>query len=466
MKSFSADITTALDAIKDGIYVLDKDLNTLYVNKAYEEITGLSYELLKTKTPHDILREGLASNSVSLIVHEKKCPASLIQTFPNKKTALLSGVPIFNHNREMTHIIITVSDVTAQSKLYERLMREKILTETEQTDIKKIAESHIIYKSPLMQKIVSFVIRLAKTDSPVLITGETGVGKEVIANLIYQTSLRSEKPYVVINCASIPSNLAESELFGYVDGAFTGAKKGGHAGVFERAHTGTVFLDEIGELSLDLQSKLLRTLQEYTVTRIGDNKNQKVDFRVIAATNRNLLEMVEEGKFRSDLYYRLNVININIPPLRVRKEDILPLIEFKINKLNTKYQSEKKFDQDALHYILEYDWPGNVRELNNAIERIYLCSEENIISTEDIFLYGNIHPHQVTLFSALPQKDDTVFEITPLKNTFSLKEKIAEYEKQLIIDTLKSTKSMREAAKVLDVDPSTLTRKCQQYKIN
>lgn len=461
MKGLDGNITGALDAIKEGIYVLDAELNTLYVNKAYEKITGLSYDLLKHKTAYDNVREGLTSNSVSIIVAEKKAPVSLIQRFPNGKTALITGTPVFDKDRVLTNVIVTVSDVTEKNNLYEKLIREKIFMETEEDDIKKVAESLIVYKSAMMEKIVSFVVRLAKTDSPVLITGETGVGKEVIANLIYQTSLRADKPFVVINCAAIPPNLAESELFGYVDGAFTGAKKGGYAGVFERAHTGTVFLDEIGELPLDLQSKLLRTLQEYTVTRIGDNKSRKVDFRVIAATNRNLLEMAQEEKFRSDLYYRLNVINVNIPPLRARKEDLIPLIEMKVNKLNTKYHTEKFFQQDALDYLMEYDWPGNVRELHNAIERIHLCAERSAITREDVFLYGNIHPAVSNMPPSAPKMAEE-----PSAPQASLKTQLAEYEKKLILETLKTTRSMKEAAKALDIDPSTLTRKCQQYQIN
>ena len=467
MKRIATNLTNALDAIKEGLYVLDEELNTLYVNKAYEKITGLSYELLKNKTAYDIVREGLTSNSVSILVAEKRCPISMIQQFPNGKTALITGTPVFNNNDELTNIIVTVSDVTEKNNLYETLIREKIFMETEEEDLKKIADSLIVYKSAMMEKIVSFAIRLAKTDSPILITGETGVGKEVVARLIHQTSLRSEKPFVVINCAAIPPNLAESELFGYVDGAFTGAKKGGYAGIFERAHTGTVFLDEIGELSLDLQSKLLRTLQEYTVTRIGDNKIRKVDFRVIAATNRNLLEMAEQEKFRSDLYYRLNVINVNIPPLRARTEDIPPLIEMKINKLNTKYQSEKTIEKNALHLLLRYRWPGNVRELHNTIERIYLCAELNTITAEDVILYGNIHP-ALSVDSA-PDVPASIHSDPPAASAadtpISLKSQLAEYEKKLIFETLKDAKSMKEAAKMLDIDPSTLTRKCQQYQI-
>lgn len=467
MKELAQNITNALDAIKEGIYVLDKDLNTLYVNKAYEKITGLSYTLLKHKSAYDNLREGLTSNAVSPIVLEKKCPVSLIQKFPNGKTALITGTPVFDKEQTLTNVIVTVSDVTEKNNLYETLIREKIFTETELEDTRKIAESLIVYQSAMMEKIVSFVIRLAKTDSPVLITGETGVGKEVIAKLIYQTSLRSDKPFVVINCAAIPPNLAESELFGYVDGAFTGAKKGGYMGIFERAHTGTVFLDEIGELSLDLQSKLLRTLQEYTVTRIGDTKSRKVDFRVIAATNRNLFEMAQEEKFRSDLYYRLNVINVNIPPLRARIEDIVPLIDMKINKLNTKYHTEKYFEKKALDYLLHYPWPGNVRELHNTIERIYLCAEKDVITLEDIQLYGSIRPEDKT--PPKPTADSEPFSDTAPSlqaEQTSLKTQLAAYEKKLITDALHTCRSMKDAARLLDIDPSTLTRKCQQYQIN
>lgn len=482
MKQLPVDLIKALDAIREGIYVLDQNLNTLYVNKAYEKITGLTYSLLSTKTAYDIHSEGLTSNAVSPLVLEKRAPVSLIQTFSTGKTALLTGTPVFDENRELVNVVITVSDVTEQNNLYEKLIRQKVLTETTEDDIKKIAESLIVYKSPLMEKIVSFSTRLAKTDSPVLITGETGVGKELIAKLIFQTSLRSKNPFVVINCAAIPANLAESELFGYVDGAFTGAKKGGYAGIFERAHTGTVFLDEIGELPLALQSKLLRTLQEYTVARIGGNKSIKVDFRVIAATNRNLTEMVNQGTFRSDLYYRLNVINVNIPPLRMRNEDILPLIELKMKKLNARYSLKKIFSSLALEYLQQYEWPGNVRELHNTIERIFHCTEGNTLTIADIINFApshslgtdslNIQPpvkNQTCLAPRIPSLD--LASNTPQTlasedaKQISLKSKIVEYEKMLIIESFSKTKSMKDAAKILDIDPSTLTRKCQQYGI-
>lgn len=482
MKQLPVDLIKALDAIREGIYVLDQNLNTLYVNKAYEKITGLSYSLLSTKTAYDIHSEGLTSNAVSPLVLEKRAPVSLIQTFSTGKTALLTGTPVFDENRKLVNVVITVSDVTEQNNLYEKLIRQKVLTETTEDDIKKIAASLIVYKSPLMEKIVSFSTRLAKTDSPVLITGETGVGKELIAKLIFQTSLRSKNPFVVINCAAIPANLAESELFGYVDGAFTGAKKGGYAGIFERAHTGTVFLDEIGELPLELQSKLLRTLQEYTVARIGGNKSIKVDFRVIAATNRNLTEMVSQGTFRSDLYYRLNVINVNIPPLRMRNEDILPLIELKMKKLNARYSINKSFSSLALEYLQQYPWPGNVRELHNTIERIFLCTEENTLTVADIINFShspslgtdplNIHAStkKQSCFTpktpsvALNSNQSQVLAAEDTKQG-SLKLKVVEYEKTLIFESFSKSKSMKEAAKILDIDPSTLTRKCQQYGI-
>jgi len=251
-------------------------------------------------------------------------------------------------------------------------------------ELEELLEFDIVAQSPVMKRIVEIARKVANFDTTVLITGESGVGKEVLARYIHGKSRRKDKPFVAVNCASIPESLLEAELFGYEKGAFTGAYTS-RKGLIEEANGGTLFLDEVGELPLSLQPKILRFLQEKELKPLGSTKVKKVNVRVICATNRNLEDLVKEGKFREDLYYRLNVIRIHIPPLRERKEDILPLALFFIKKLSKKYGiQEKKLSPSAVKELLSYEWKGNVRELENVIERTLLLTEGDTI--EKIFL--------------------------------------------------------------------------------
>ncbi|RUM30662.1 MAG: sigma-54-dependent Fis family transcriptional regulator [Aquifex sp.] len=251
-------------------------------------------------------------------------------------------------------------------------------------ELEELLEFDVVAQSPVMKRVVEIAKRVANFDTTVLITGESGVGKEVLARYIHNKSRRKEKPFIAVNCACIPENLLEAELFGYEKGAFTGAYTS-KKGLIEEANGGTLFLDEVGELPLSLQPKILRFLQEKELKPLGSTKVKKVNVRVICATNRNLEDLVKEGKFREDLYYRLNVIRIHIPPLRERKEDILPLALFFIKKLSKKYGiQEKKLSPSAVKELLSYEWKGNVRELENVIERTLLLTEGDTI--EKIFL--------------------------------------------------------------------------------
>ncbi len=249
-------------------------------------------------------------------------------------------------------------------------------------------DADFVFKSRKMQETLELVKKVANTDATVLLSGETGTGKEVIARLIHKSSNRSKQPFISINCASIPSNLLESELFGYERGAFSGAIKS-HKGKFEQANKGTLLLDEISEMPLELQAKLLRVLQEKIVDRLGSNESFKIDVRIICTTNKNLTEQVKSGLFREDLFYRISVFPIYLSPLRERTEDIPYFIEFFIKKYQAKFQKNiYGISKDALEILLNYDWPGNVRELENTIERAIILSKNEILQKEDIFLHG------------------------------------------------------------------------------
>lgn len=246
-----------------------------------------------------------------------------------------------------------------------------------------IKKTEFIGQSPAIKEILSIINKLSKTDSTVLIMGESGTGKELVAKMIHQKSTRATKPFIPVNCGAIPSELLESELFGHEKGAFTGAVYS-RPGRFELAHEGTIFLDEIGDMPLHLQVKILRVIQERTFERIGSTKPLHVNVRIIAATNKNLENEVKEGKFREDLYWRLNVVPLLIPPLRERKEDIPILCEYFINKFSEKFGYELKIKSDAFDLLLNYHWPGNVRELENLIERLYVLSENGVITINDL----------------------------------------------------------------------------------
>jgi transcriptional regulator with PAS, ATPase and Fis domain len=314
----------------------------------------------------------------------------------------------------------------------------------------------IIACSEKMQEVVRKVKQVALVDCIVLLTGETGVGKGVIAKLLHAMSSRKEGPFVQVNCGAIPDALLESELFGYENGAFTGARREGKPGKFELADNGTIFLDEIGDLPFNLQSKLLHVMQEGELTRVGGTKPRVIKARTVAATNCNLWQMVLEGKFREDLYFRLNVIPLDIPPLRERKDDIIPMVLFYKKKFAKKFGFKKMCSLDVLQFFCDYDWPGNVRELKNTIERIFVMAPpEKTITKEQIIRY-----YLSADWKSRQQANVRVSCIRPLK------EVVEEAETQLISLALERFGTLTRAAKVLEVDTATLSRKAQKLGIN
>lgn len=309
----------------------------------------------------------------------------------------------------------------------------------------KILESEgIVAKSAAMKKVVSLALKLSRVDSNILIMGETGVGKEVVTRLIHTYGERNGRSFIKLNCGAIPENMLESELFGYEPGAFTGARKEGKPGLIELADRGTLFLDEIAELPVRLQVKLLRVLQDREVMRVGGTRTRKVDFRLIAATNKDLEEMVKTGDFRQDLFYRLNVISFVIPPLRQRKEDIIPLIMFFLDRFNRKYHFNKKISLDVIQSFQRYEWPGNIRELENAVERLVVMSDSNLITLHNAMEGPGIIP-------------------TEHNGSKAITEVIAETEKQLLYQVFRNCKTTRQMADALGVSQSTVVKKIKKY---
>ena len=314
--------------------------------------------------------------------------------------------------------------------------------------------SPILAVSKEMKDALSLAEKVANFQATVLILGESGVGKEEVAKFIHKNSMRRDKPFIAINCGAIPDNLLESELFGYEKGAFTGAINTGKEGLLEAAAGGTVFLDEIGETPLDFQVKLLRFLESKEIRRVGSNHSKSVDVRVLAATNRNLETMIEEGTFRRDLYYRINVVQIEVPPLRKRKEDIVPLASFFLQKYNQKYGQEKLLTMELVDELEKYQWVGNVRELKNVIENMVIVSNNEYLQTEDL-------PWDVK--DKKMQKRRLIDEIS--EQDLTLGEAVAELEKQILLRTRETCSSTREMAVKLDVNQSTIVRKMQKYNI-
>ena len=437
------------DSIKCGLLLLNAELEIIYVNSEYEKITGLSRHELIGRTSYYMVQNKLASFSMGEKIRRSLQPSSQMQTFSNKKTVLISGQPVMESG-SLKIIVLTVNDITAESRLYKKLEEEKEKADAYRRSFEQTLTKGISQAGPAMQKVIKTALKTAQSSSSVLLNGETGVGKEVIANLIHNASARSQRPLIKVNCAAIPHELAESEFFGYVEGAFTGARSGGAAGVFELANHGTVFLDEVGELSLPIQSKLLRILQEQEATPLGGrNKCKKLNFRVIAATNQPLMKLITEGKFRTDLYYRLKVINITIPPLREHPEDIAPLVAWKMDKLIAEHHISKVFSKEALAFIEAYHWPGNVRELENTIEYLFFLTDNNCIDINDVA--DALGPHsKEELSSAAPG---------------NLKNIIQKNERTVLREAMQKFSTMREAALHLGIDPATMTRKCKKYNI-
>jgi two-component system response regulator FlrC len=333
----------------------------------------------------------------------------------------------------------------------------------------RVEHKGAIFRSSYMTKVFAVAADIANSEATVLITGESGTGKEVLARYIHENSNRENNPFITVNCASIPENLIESELFGYEKGAFTGAvnKK---PGKFELADGGTLLLDEIGEIPINLQAKLLRVLQEKEIDRLGGTKKQKVNVRIIATTNKNLKEEVESGNFREDLFYRLNVISIELPPLRKRKEDIEMLADFFIKKysdINNK--PVKKLSPDASDTLKNYEWPGNVRELEHTIERAVVLSKTNEITSKDLFIHGITFRDTEESFLKTPDENiQDNYKDEPITHSDILKGRtIADVEKELILNTLKETNGNRtKAAEILGITSRTLRNKLNEYKEN
>jgi PAS domain S-box-containing protein len=456
-KILAQELQDIIESSYDGIWITDGEGYTLHVNSAYERISGLKKEELLGRHMQELVDKGYFSDSVTLHVLRNKERATIIHEIRKTgKRTLITGNPIFNEDGKIVRVVTNVRDITELIQLKQALEDKEKLAARYQNELvqlrsQRVQEEYVV-ESQQMRHIYDLATWVSQVDSTVLILGESGVGKEVVAQLIVRSSDRRDEPYIKVNCGAIPDNLLESELFGYEKGSFTGADKKGKPGMFELAHKGTILLDEVSEIPLNLQVKLLRVIQEQEVMRVGSTKPMKLDVRIIAATNRDLEERVRLGEFREDLFYRLNVIPITVPPLRERKDDIPPLIEHFLRKFNAKYRLNKEIPHAVIERLVAYHWPGNVRELQNIVERLVVLSREVEVGLETLPLQLN------AAFEEVRQLHAGVSEEMPLK------EALFELEKKLVLRALQKYGTTRKAADALGVDQSTVVRKVQRIR--
>lgn len=463
-RELSKELETILDSSFDGIGVISGEGRVIRLNKSYEKITGLKAEELVGCYLTDLIKRGVFSEAPSLIAIKEKRPVTMTQRLWNGTEVLITGNPVFDEGGNLVKVVANIRNMSevnrlkAESESYRELI-SRYSAEIKELRAKQIAEGEVITRSPEMIMVIERAIRAAKTDCGVLITGESGTGKEVIVKLIHKLSSRAEGPFIQVNCAAIPDSLLESELFGYEKGAFSGASTSGKLGLMELAHGGTLVLDEIGDLSPNLQPKLLRAVENQKIYRVGGNKPIALNIRIIALTNKNLEEKVKSGSFRLDLYYRLNVISLEVPPLRKRRDDIIPLLMHYLQKFNQKYNRDCYFDSELLLLLEQYDWPGNVRELRNIVERLVVMSEKSCIALKDVSLLGSSFTNKLEKGIS---NESMVLEIRDL---VPLKEAEEVLEKQLLEKAFQKYKSARKVAKVLGITHPTVIRKKEQYGI-
>ncbi|WP_045573836.1 sigma 54-interacting transcriptional regulator [Desulfosporosinus sp. I2] len=455
-KKLNKELEAIFNSSYDEIYVTDGEGFTLRVNKAGERFYGIKAEEMVGRHVNELEKLGLFSPSITPQVLKSKKRTTLIQTTKSGQKIIVTANPVFDEKGQIIRVVTNSRDITELSSLRQRLEDTEKLMENYRSEIAKLRKeriktSEIISKSATMQQILALAGKVAGVDSTVLIEGESGVGKGVVALKIHQLSKRSESPFITINCGAIPEDLMESELFGYEGGAFTGAKKEGKKGLLETASNGTVFLDEISELPLNLQVKLLHVIQDRRLRRVGGNDNIDVNARIIAATNRNIPRLVKERKFREDLYYRLNVVPLIVPPLRHRKEDIPVLVEHFLEAFLEKYEIHKKIAPETLDLLLNYNWPGNVRELENLVERV--------VVTVDSLEVLPMHLPDYILHTDGSSAKVFIMDICPLRNATD------ELERQLLNKALIKFQNTYKMADALEVNQSTIVRKMHRYGI-
>ncbi len=469
-----------LDSIEDGVFITDRDGYALKANAAYEQLTGMTKAELIGQNVEDLKKAGLfniAPITPEIVATGK--PASSIQVTRDNRSMTIDGKPVRDPDGTVSLVVLYARDITLMARMRERIARQQELIETYQHQMDFFIRegggvAEFVAEHSSMKRLIDLMRRVAATDAVALVLGETGVGKELFARMIHEASPRRERPFIKVDCASIPENLIEAELFGYAPGAFTGAHPKGRVGFFEMAEGGTIFLDEIGEMPLALQSRLLRVLQDRDLTPVGSSKAKKTDVRVIAATNRDLEAEVRVGRFRGDLYFRLKVAVLTIPPLRDRPDDILPLARMFLQRFCARYRRHMAFSLETEHLLAHYNWPGNVRELENLIEGMVIAGDTDRIEAADLPAAMRVKECQLPLIpgqfpppkasSPSPAAPDRVapgpHDAPDWNRPF--KEVVAGFEQAYLTEAIAHFGSLGAAARHLGLDRTTVFRKLKR----
>ncbi len=466
------------DSINTGICILDNTGTFIYVNNAHVKMTGTSKNEFYKLNVYDLKHSGVIISSIFEKVLNEKRKATMIQNVytslgKEKLRQLVTATPIFDGDGNVKYLIAEIYDALEIQRKYQTALVNDIPSKIfiEDTLLNFGNNLSLVGESIQMKELLRLSNKVAKVDSAVLVQGETGTGKEIIARYIHKCSKRSEGPFIAVNCAAIPDSLLEAELFGYEKGSFTGALTEGKKGLIESADKGILFLDEINSIPLSIQTKVLRTLESKSIKRIGSSMEKYVDFKLISATNQNLKQLIEEGKFRADLYYRINVIPLNVPPLRERKEDIIPLCSYYLKYFANKYNIERILSEQALNRLVQYEWPGNIRELKNLIERLVITSSDDVLVINEIPM--SFFDSEATTINAASNNKSNFFDMPANSlykynyddQDFSHKKYMDLCEKELLRDVLQKYGSTRKAAKVLKLNQSNVVRKKHRYNI-
>ncbi len=453
-----SELKEILDNSFDEIFVVDANGITLYVNEGSVRNYGVSPNELIGKPVYYIEEQGYCIPVLAPVFLNLKKRITLQQTSVIGKVLTVTSTPVFNENGELKFVVLNSRDITGLMDLYKDLENSKRMVEKYLGHVKKLQRNEltfagIIAESTEMKACLKLARRAGDVDANVLILGESGVGKNLLADYIHKVSNRNNGRMMQINCAAIPENLLESELFGYCKGAFSGAEKQGKPGLVELANKGTLFLDEIGALPINLQAKILQLVQDHSFIPLGGTKKVSVDIRIIAATNIDIQKAIAEGSFREDLFYRLSVMEVSIPPLRERKNDIPFLVNFFLNRFNTKYRSYVTISPEAIQVFEEYSWPGNIREMEHMLERLVLVMDNNEITTKD--LSAKIQGNPATL-----QSERKTHSAQPGKTSYR------NMEINQVLELYEKLRSSYKVAEELNISQSKATRIINKYHKN